>query len=82
MSEDNNYLLLSCMDSKIRLFDRQSGEIISLYENEHVVKRYKAAVKFNKDNIHIVSSSESNNAVVYNIGTVFLVLIGIEETKV
>ena len=71
MSEDSNYLLVSCMDSKIRLFERHSGEVISIYKDGHLVKRYKAAIKFAKDNMNIFTTSETHNAVIYNIGTVF-----------
>eukprot|EP00826_Nyctotherus_ovalis_P062076 TRINITY_DN8919_c0_g1_i3.p3 TRINITY_DN8919_c0_g1~~TRINITY_DN8919_c0_g1_i3.p3 ORF type:complete len:105 (-),score=6.97 TRINITY_DN8919_c0_g1_i3:108-422(-) len=56
--------------------------IISTYEKEHVVKRYKAGVKFSKDSVNILSTSESHHTVVYDIGTVFCDCRVIEEGKV
>ncbi|MDR3548589.1 MAG: hypothetical protein P4M11_10065 [Candidatus Pacebacteria bacterium] len=70
ISEDGNYVVCSCLDSKIRLFERETGDIIATYEKEHVVKDYKASVKFAKDNKHLLTTSESHLIAVYGIASV------------
>jgi len=69
LSEDQNYFLVSCIDSKIRLFDRKEGEIIATYEGGHIVQKFKASVKFGLDNKHFYASSETHSACIYDIGT-------------
>jgi len=57
LSNDGNCLLISSLDSSIRLFDKQSGELLGDYKG-HANKQYKIASSLTNTDAYVVSGSE------------------------
>lgn len=67
ISPDEKFLLVSCMDDSIKLFDIDNGETLKIYKGLHESRNYAMTVKFSIDNDYIMTSSENNNVVFYNL---------------
>lgn len=57
LSNDNNCILASCLDSKLRLVDRSTGELLQEYKG-HVCKSYKMDSCLTNTDAHVVGGSE------------------------
>jgi mitogen-activated protein kinase organizer 1 len=67
ISPDEKFLLVSCMNDSIKLFDLEHGETLKVYKGLHESRNYAMTVKFSIDNDYIITSSEDNNVVFYNL---------------
>ena len=67
MSEDQKYLVISCIGSKIFLFDKLMGETISTYTDYHKVQDYSSEVRLGREGKYIYTCSETNTALVYDL---------------
>jgi mitogen-activated protein kinase organizer 1 len=67
LSPDEKFLLVSCMDDTIRLFDIEHGETLKTYQGLHESHNYAMTVKFTTDNDYIITSSENGHVVLYNL---------------
>ena len=81
MSNDGKCLALSCLDSKIRLMERASGEMLSEYKNlifyinyyiyfsymGHKSESYTIECKFLWDDGYIIAGSEDAFIYIYNV---------------
>jgi WD40 repeat protein len=67
MSNDEKFLLLSSLKSKIFLFDRDTGEVITSYSGKHTVQNYASMVKFSKNNKTVITPSESHSIALYDL---------------
>ena len=54
LSDDNKTYAASCLDSKIRLVDRDGGEILKEYSG-HRANNFKLGVAYNKGDAYILS---------------------------
>jgi mitogen-activated protein kinase organizer 1 len=68
-SVDYKYLLLSAFGSRIYLYDKSTGDIVSEYTGAHTCGKYKCSVKFSKNNKLIYTTSEDGDIIVYDILT-------------
>jgi len=59
LSNDANCLLISSLDSSIRLLDKQSGELLGEYKG-HVNNQYKIASSLSNTDAYVVSGSEDS----------------------
>ncbi|KAH9325928.1 hypothetical protein KI387_006106, partial [Taxus chinensis] len=57
ISNDNNCILVGCLDSTIRLLDRSTGELLQEYKG-HLCKSYKMDCCLTNTDAHIVGGSE------------------------
>lgn len=67
VSLDEKYLLVSGLDSKIRLFENGTGDIIKYYDCLHISKNYCLTVKYSNDYNGFYSTSENGDIVYYDI---------------
>ena len=67
VSFDGKFIIVSGLDSTIRLFDLEMGEIINKYSEHHISKNYSSTIKFNHACDKIYSTSEDYNIVCYDI---------------
>jgi mitogen-activated protein kinase organizer 1 len=67
ISSDEKYSLISGLDSKIRLFEMSSGEIVKYYENLHISKNYALTVKYSNDYDGFYTTSENGDIAYYDI---------------
>lgn len=56
-SGDGNCILTSCLDSKIRLFDKENGELLNEYKG-HKNTSYKIESCLSNSDSHVVSGDE------------------------
>ena len=57
LSNDNNCILLSCLDSTLKLLDRSSGEMLNEYTS-HKNEQYQIGSCFSNDDAFVASGSE------------------------
>jgi mitogen-activated protein kinase organizer 1 len=66
LSNDSNCILLSCMDSTVRLFDKSTGELLNKYKS-HVNEVYKVESCMSNTDAHVVSGSEDHCIYFWNL---------------
>ena len=66
LSDDNKTYAASCLDSKIRLVDRDGGEILKEYSG-HRANNFKLGVAYNKGDAYILSGSDDGSIFIYDI---------------
>lgn len=54
IGEDKKFLLVSCLNSTVKLLDNSLGEAIAEYKGAHKSDQYHGSVKFSKDNSYLV----------------------------
>lgn len=59
LSNGGNCILLGCLDSTMRMFDRQTGELLNEYTG-HMNKNYKVECCLTNDDAAVASGSEDN----------------------
>jgi len=67
IGEDKKFVIVSCLNSILKLIDMTLGEVIAEYKCSHKSDQYHGSVKFSRDNSYIVQASEDNNIVLYDI---------------
>merc|ERR1711991_30740 len=58
-SNDFNCVLTQTLDSKVRLFDKATGELLNQYTG-HVNRQYKTQATLTSDDAHVISGSEDH----------------------
>lgn len=66
LSNDSNCVLLSCMDSTLRLMDRATGEQLNKYK-AHTNTVYKVEACLSNDDAYVVSGSEDHCIYFWNL---------------
>jgi mitogen-activated protein kinase organizer 1 len=66
ISRDSNCILAGCLDSTVRLFEKESGELLSSYTG-HVCKESKTECKLTNTDAHVVAGSEDGRVVFYDL---------------
>jgi mitogen-activated protein kinase organizer 1 len=67
ISGDEKYLIVSGLDNAIRLFEINTSEIIKVYSGLHESKNYAMTIKYTKDFEGILTTSETNDIVYYDL---------------
>ena len=65
-SHDNNCILSSSLDSTIRLFDKESGELLNSYKG-HVNKEFRISSCLSPTDAFIASGSEDGKAFIWDL---------------
>jgi len=66
LSTNKDCLLLGCLDSKIRLFDKASGEMLNSFKG-HVNKDFPIGSLTTNTDAHVISGSEDNDVVIWDM---------------
>ena len=66
-THDGQCLVISCLDSPIRLMDLDSGELMNTYTSGHVAGQYGLECCMTADDATLVTGSEDGKAVCYDI---------------
>lgn len=66
MSNDDQCVLVSCLDNEAKLFDRTSGELLCAYRG-HQSKSYRIGCAFSCDDAYVVSGSEDGSVFIWNL---------------
>lgn len=66
MSSDNNCLLVSTLDSKVRLFDRATGELLNEYVG-HKNEAYRMDSLLINNDAYVVSGSEDGDIWIWDL---------------
>ncbi|KAJ7287919.1 hypothetical protein O6H91_11G021900 [Diphasiastrum complanatum] len=66
LSNDGKCILAGCLDSTLRLLDRDTGELLQDYKG-HVNKSYKTDSCFSNTDAHVISGSEDGNVVCWDL---------------
>lgn len=75
LSQDQKYILASCMDSTLRLFERKTGEIVAKYEHPQLkIKDYLSSGSFSPDHCFLLSGSEAGSLLQFDVLSVSLVV--------
>ena len=72
-SHDRNCILASTTDSKVRLFDKPTGELLNEYTG-HTNQKIKVESRFTTDDAYVVSGSEDNEIYVWDLIEVLFAL--------
>ncbi|KAL6058331.1 WD repeat domain-containing protein 83 [Balamuthia mandrillaris] len=77
LSNDKNCLLVSTLDSALRLLDKSSGELLAEYKG-HKNDDYKISNCFTNTDSHVISGSEDRNIYIWDLveGEIVAVLKG------
>ena len=54
IGQDQKFVVVSCLNSVIKLVDLSMGEVVSEYKGHHKSNKYHSNVKFSKDNSYII----------------------------
>ncbi len=54
IGEDKKFIIVSCLNSTLKLLDNALGETIAEYSGAHKSDQYHSSVKFSKDHSYIV----------------------------
>ena len=54
ISQDKKFILVSCLNSTIKLVDNIAGEVVAEYKGHHKSDTYHSCVKFAKDNTYFI----------------------------
>ena len=65
-SNDKNCTLVSCLDSTLRLLDKQSGELLVEYQG-HKNTEYKLIPAFTNSDSHVISGSEDGKIYIWDL---------------
>ena len=65
-SHDGNCMLASSTDSSIKLLDLQSGSMLNEYKG-HANDQYKVEACFTNDDAYVLSGSENNEVVIWDL---------------
>ena len=66
ISRDSNCILVGCLDSTARLFEKDSGELLGSYSG-HVCDTSKTECKLTNTDAHVVAGSEDGRLVFYDL---------------
>ncbi|RWS07893.1 WD repeat domain-containing protein 83-like protein, partial [Dinothrombium tinctorium] len=66
LSKDGQCILVGCLDSCIRLLDKDTGELLNVYKG-HTNKKYKIESHFVNNDSHIVSGSEDGKLYIWDL---------------
>ena len=66
LSHDHNCTLVSTLDNTLRLFDRNTGELLNEYKG-HLNKLYKVQSRFTYSDEKVVSGSEDGGVFVWDL---------------
>lgn len=66
LSANKDCLLVSCLDSKVRLFDRNSGELLNTFKG-HANKDFPIGSLTTNTDAHVISGSEDNDIVIWDM---------------
>ena len=66
LSNDANCLLVSSLDDRIRLLDRESGQVLASYKG-HRNRDYRIVSTLSNDDAYVVSGSEDGRIVVWDL---------------
>lgn len=66
LTTDKNCILVSCLDSRVRLFDKTSGEMLNSYKG-HSCKEFSIGSLSTNTDAHIISGSEDKDIVIWNL---------------
>lgn len=66
LSNDKKTYAVSCLDNKIKLVDKNAGEILKEYSG-HRSNTYTVGCAYTFDDSHIISGSEDNYIYIYDI---------------
>jgi mitogen-activated protein kinase organizer 1 len=67
ISQDEKYIIVSGLDSRIRLFEYNNGEIIKTFQGLHASKNYSMNIKYTPGFDGIITTSENNDVVYYDL---------------
>lgn len=65
-SHDAQCLLLSCLDSTVRLFDHDTGTLLQSYKG-HVANEYRIESCLTNDDAYVVSGSEDGKILCWDL---------------
>jgi mitogen-activated protein kinase organizer 1 len=66
LSNDTNCVLLSCLDSHLRLLDKSNGDILNDYSG-HKNEVYALRSCFSYDDAYVISGSENNQILFWDL---------------
>lgn len=66
LSHDHNCVLASTLDNTLRLFDRNTGELLNEYKG-HLNKQYKIQSRFTYSDEKVVSGSEDGGVYMWDL---------------
>jgi mitogen-activated protein kinase organizer 1 len=66
LSNDMNCILVSSLDDSIRLFDKDTGELLSEYKG-HMNKEYRSIPSFTRSDSHVIAGSEDGKIYIWDL---------------
>jgi WD40 repeat protein len=66
VSNDGKCLLASCLDSKVRLLETDTGELLNAYSGHHATSM-RAEARLSHDDACVLSTSEDGHVVAWDI---------------
>jgi mitogen-activated protein kinase organizer 1 len=66
LSNDNNCLLVGCLDSTVRLLDKSDGTVLNSYRGHRNVN-FKIDAILTPDDAHVFAGSEDNNVYAWDL---------------